>query len=118
MDLEDLKVYNRSMDLAEEVWTIVSKWSSFEKNTFGRQLVRSADSVSANLSEGYGRFHFNESRHFAYYSRGSLYETKTWLVKSKNRSMLDEKKFDYLMSEIDILAKMLNAYINSIGQKK
>ena len=58
MNIESLKVYEKSMDLGEEVWAMVGKWNFFEKDTAGKQLVRSADSVAANISEGYGRFHY------------------------------------------------------------
>jgi len=85
MNIEDLKVYELSMDVGEKVWNIVNEWKYFEKDTIGKQLVRAADSVAANLSEGFGRYHFKEKKHFSYYSRGSLYETKTWIVKAKNK---------------------------------
>ena len=52
-------------------------------DTIGKQLVRSADSIAANISEGFGRYHFKDSKRFYYISRGSLFETKTWLEKSK-----------------------------------
>ena len=118
MDLEELKVYNQSMELGEEIWQIVINWSYFEKDTIGKQLVRSADSVSANLSEGFGRFNYNETKHFNYYSRGSLFETKTWLTKAKNRKLIGEEKFLSLISQIETLGKMINAYTKSIGPKK
>ncbi len=54
MKLEEFRVYQMSMDLGEEVWDIVLKWDYFAKDTVGKQLVRAIDSVSANLSEGYG----------------------------------------------------------------
>jgi len=38
------------------------------------------DSIAANLSEGFGRYHYKEKKNFSYYSIGSLYETKTWIV--------------------------------------
>ena len=56
--LEDLEVYSRSMKLGEDIWCAVKAWASFEKNTIGYQLIRSVDSVSANISESYGRYHF------------------------------------------------------------
>lgn len=77
MKLEEFRVYQLSMDLGEEVWNLVIKWDYFAKDTIGKQLVRSMDSVAANLSEGYGRYHFKEAKNFSYYSRGSLYESKT-----------------------------------------
>jgi four helix bundle protein len=82
MEVEDLRVYQLSMGVAEQIWDLVQEWDWFAKDTIGKQLVRSSDSVAANLSEGFGRFHYKESKNFAYYSRGSLYETKTWLTKA------------------------------------
>lgn len=114
-NLEDFKVYNLSMAVAKEVWTLVAKWNYFEKDTIGKQLVRAADSVAANLSEGLGRYHFKEAKNFSYYSRGSLFETKTWLAKSFNRKPLPEDHYKKLLEELDIIGKMLNSYINSIG---
>jgi len=81
-------------------------------------LVRAIDSIAANLSEGYGRYHFKEAKHFSYYSRGSLFESKTWLTKAKNRNLLDEEKFNEMMSTIDDISVKLNNYIKSIGKTK
>ena len=103
------------MEIGDKVWGIVSEWSYFEKDTVGKQLVRAIDSVAANLSEGFGRYHFKENKNFSYYSRGLLYEAKTWVVKAKNRDLINEKDYDYLKKEINKIGKMLNAYIKSIG---
>ena len=116
MNLESLKVYERSMDLGEGVWAMVEKWNYFEKDTVGKQLVRSADSVAANISEGYGRFHYKDSKKFYYYSRGSLYETKTWIRKANNRDLVSDEDYSKFVQEIELLGKMLNAYIKSIGK--
>ena len=113
--LEDFKVYNLSMAIAEDIWSLVSKWNYFEKDTIGKQLVRAADSIAANLSEVLGRYHFKEAKNFSYYSRGSLFETKTWLTKSLNRKLLPEDHFKTLMDQLEVIGKMLNSYINSIG---
>jgi four helix bundle protein len=56
MRLEELRVYQLSMNIAEEIWDITNNWDYFTKDTIGKQLVRSADSIAANLSEGFGRF--------------------------------------------------------------
>ncbi|HSR17509.1 MAG TPA: four helix bundle protein, partial [Ignavibacteriaceae bacterium] len=78
MKLEELQVYQLSMDIAERIWNIVISWNYFEKDTVGKQLVKAIDSVSSNLSEGFGRYFYKENKQFCYYSRGSLFETKTW----------------------------------------
>jgi four helix bundle protein len=48
--LEDLEVYNLSEQFGDEVWFMVAKWDFFAKDTVGKQLVRAADSVGANIA--------------------------------------------------------------------
>lgn len=90
----------------------------FEKDTIGKQFVRAADSIAANLSEGFGRYFYKENKQFCYYSRGSLYETKTWLSKAKNRSLIGDEQFKEFNDVCDLIRKKLNGYINSIGKEK
>ena len=103
------------MDLGEEVYAIVIKWSYFNRDTVGKQLVRAADSIAANLSEGIGRYHYKERKNFSYYSRGSLFETKTWLTKAHNRQLLSEEKFNELLQSVEKIGIKLNNYIKTIG---
>ena len=117
MKLEELKVYQLAMNIGERIWMIVSKWDYFAKDTVGKQLVKSVDSIAANLSEGYGRFHYKENKQFCYYSRGSLYETKTWLKKSHDRGLIIDDDFQSLEKDIEAIAYKLNNYIKSIGTK-
>jgi len=117
MKLEELRVYQLSMSLAEEIWDIVIKWDYFTKDAMGKQLIKAADSIAANLSEGFGRFFYKEERQFCYYSRGSLYETKTWLTKASNRNLITIEENEKFMKEIDDIGVKLNNYINSIGKK-
>jgi len=105
------------MEMGEKVWNIVAGWNYFAKDTVGKQLVRAVDSVAANLSEGFGRYHFKETINFGYYSRGSLYETRTWLTKAHNRGLITDGVFQEFMTEIDNIGVKLNNYIKSIGKK-
>ena len=118
MKLEELQVYQLSMDIGEKIWIIVNKWDFFAKDTIGKQLIRAVDSVAANLSEGFGRYHFNEAKHFSYYSRGSLFETKTWLAKAHNRKLIEIDVFEQFIKDIDTIGIKLNNYIKSIGKTK
>jgi len=117
MKLEELQVYQLSMELGEKIWEIVINWDYFLKDTIGKQLVRAADSVAANLSEGFGRFFYKENKQPCYYSRGSLFETKTWSTKANNRRLISEDKFENFSKEIDLIGKKLNSYIKSIGKQ-
>ncbi|MCC5922097.1 MAG: four helix bundle protein [Cyclobacteriaceae bacterium] len=116
MNLNDLKIYQISLELGEEVWKIVEKWNYFEKKTVGDQFVRSTDSIAANIAEGYGRYHFKESKHFYYYARGSIYETITWLKKSHTRGLIKDAEYNKMNSDLQNLAIKLNRFINSVGK--
>ncbi len=113
--MEELRIYELAMNIGERVWLIVNKWDYFAKDTVGKQLVKSVDSIAANLSEGYGRFHYKENKQFCYYSRGSLYETKTWLKKAHDRRLIVDNDFQSLQNDFETIAYKLNNYINSIG---
>ncbi len=101
MKLEELKVYQESMELGEKVWNLVIKWNNFSKDTMGKQLVKATDSIAANLSEGFGRYHFREKKNFGYYSCGSLYETKTWITKANNRGLIGDKDYNQYIGVIN-----------------
>jgi len=49
-DIKELEIYNMSLNFSNFIWEICTKWKSFAKNTIGYQLVRSADSISANIA--------------------------------------------------------------------
>jgi four helix bundle protein len=89
---EDLDVYQLAVKIGDKVWSIVLNWPSFSQNSLGHQLVKSSDSIGANIAEGFGRFHFAENRQFARISRGSLYETRHWIQRAHTRNLLREKE--------------------------
>lgn len=117
MNVEDLNVYQLAMEVGDEIYFIVEKWDKFQEWTTGKQLDDASDYIAANISEGYGRYFYKENRQFQYYSRGSQTETRTWLTKALNRSLIDIDKFKNLVQKLEFLAKMHNAYINSIDPK-
>ena len=116
MKLDELNVYQISMELGQRIWTVVSDWNYFEKDTIGKQMLRAMDSVAANLSEGYGRFHYREARQFGYYARGSLFEARTWLKKSIDRKLIEQSEFDLIFGEMEQLGIKINNSIRSIGK--
>ena len=113
---EDLEVYQLAERLADEVWDIVLPWHTFARDTVEKQLVRSADSIGANIAEGVGRQSFQDNRRFVRIARGSLNETKHWLRRAYRRSLLDDGKVAVLKPLLAELAPRLNAYLRSIGR--
>jgi len=113
-DFEKLRVYEMSEQLADEIWNVVAEWQLFEKDTVGKQLVRAADSIGANIAEGVGRGSFPDNRRFVRTARGSLNETKHWLRRAHRRHLLTKDTVGRIKPIIDKLSPSLNAYLGSI----
>lgn len=116
VDLHELRVYQLAMRVGEEVWSITVGWEWLAKQTIGLQWIRSADSIAANISEGYGRYSFKENAKFCYYARGSLRETQTWLEKAVSRQLLNSGVADELALRLEALRRQLDNYIHSLGR--
>ena len=70
-NFENLRVYQLAERLADTIWDAVLEWNSFARETVGKQLVRAADSVGANVAEGTGRGSSLDNRRFVRIARGS-----------------------------------------------
>jgi len=114
LKLEDLDLYQLAVDIGEEVWSFVLKWDPFAKGTVGKQFVEAADSIAANIAEGYGRFFYKDRKTFYYYSRGSLLETKNWAIKSLKRALISQTDYDMLIEKLQVLHHKLNIYIKKL----
>ena len=114
MELYRFELIEEADKIGNSVWEVVGSWNHFERDTIGKQLVRAADSISANLSEAYGRFSYLERRRFVFYSRGSLCETLNWLHKARQRKLLSEEKTGEIIHAMTVLHKRINAYLRSI----
>jgi len=77
LKLDHLHVYNLAEKLSDKVWFDYDKWSVKAQKTIGLQVIDSADSISANISEGYGRYTPADRKRFYLYARGSFQETIT-----------------------------------------
>ncbi|MFZ4774456.1 MAG: four helix bundle protein [Terrimicrobiaceae bacterium] len=112
---EELRVYRAAEGVGDLVWEIVSGWDPFAKDTVGKQLVRAADSIGANIAEGYGRKSYADNRRFVAIARGSLMETRHWLRRAHKRNLLTKDQTDALKTLLEPLPKSLNAYLKFIG---
>jgi four helix bundle protein len=114
---EELEIYQLAEKLSDLVWDIVIKWDAFSRNTVGSQYVEAADSVGANISEGYGRGSYADRSRFAKISRGSLFESVHWTKKSKRRKLLNDLEFKEIFEITDVLLPKLSSYINYLDEK-
>jgi len=108
---EELEVYQKAILLSEQNWEIVREWPYFHKDTIGKQIVRAADSIPANIAEGYGRYTFKERIRFCHFARGSLFEYETHLRLATSRGLVDEERHSELKEEALTLSRLLNGFI-------
>jgi four helix bundle protein len=111
---ETLEVYRIAEDLADRIWSIVTRWDRLPRDTVGRQLIRAADSIGANIAEGHGRGSKIDHRRFLRISRGSINETKQWLRRAFRRKLLSDAEINALRPLRDVLAPKLNAYLRNL----
>lgn len=112
--LEDLDIFQLAIQIGEDVWELTGSWNEFSRRTIGTQVVRSTDSIAANIAEGYGRFFYKDRKLFYYYARGSVLETKTWMIKALNRNLITTEKHKILITLLGELHYKLNAYIKKL----
>jgi four helix bundle protein len=113
---ENLRVYRLSEDLADLIWEEVIRWDPLAQDTVGKQIIKAADSIGANIAEGTGRGSFADNKRFAKIARGSLFEVKHWLRRAYRRKLLSKSKTNSLQKLVRELTPKLSAYINSIGR--
>jgi four helix bundle protein len=116
-NFENLNVYRLSEELSDLVWKITLKWSLFARDTVGKQIVRAADGVGANIAEGSGRGSNKENRQFVRMARGSLYETKHWLRRAYRRDLLTKDQVIEVKRIVENLVPLLNGYLKAIVKK-
>jgi four helix bundle protein len=117
LDLDNISAYRIAFSLSNYIWDIITHWDYFAKETVGKQFVRAADSVSANIAEGFGRYGKKDKIKFYRYSFGSLKESYDWNEKSKVRRLLTEEQYNHISEELEKLPKEINWLIKFTNDK-
>jgi len=117
MELGKLEIYKISLYLSENIWQIYSTLDNDLKYSIGNQVIRSIDSIGANIAEGYGRFHYKDSIKFYYNARGSLWESKHWVYLLYQRCLITKDDYKKLLENLEVLGKKLNRFIKTIKDK-
>lgn len=108
----DIGAYRIAFALSNDVWKIVMSWDHFAKDTVGKQWVRSVDSISANLAEGFGRYTKRDKINFYRYSFGSVHESLDWAEKAHQRNLLtSEQQYRNIIGTLQTLPREVNALI-------
>jgi four helix bundle protein len=117
-NLEDLETWKQARELRKSISILVKSFPKEERNRLSDQLIRSSRSCVANIAEGYGRFHFQESIQYCRQSRGSMYECLERLYCVLDEKYIDELNFNNLKLQIQQCIEILNGYILYLKNQK
>jgi len=81
-------------------------------------MVRASRSVTANIAEGHGRYHFQENIQFCRQARGSLYELLDHLTVALDENYISDDIFNNFKNKIFSIVKILNGYISYLKKQK
>ena len=104
--IEDLKIWNKAMNLVKQVYLVVSELPSDEKFGLTSQMKRSAISIPSNIAEGAGRNSKKEFKHFLGISNGSCYELQTQLTLLIELDLISKEKVNPIILLCIELQKM------------
>jgi len=115
---EDLEVYKLAREFSRKVGKLIQKLPPVEDYNLKGQMRRAKLSMTNNIAEGYGRYHFQENMQYCRQSRGSICELIDDFNECYDNGYIDQGYRDELKSDAYQLIKVLNGYIASIKRQK
>lgn len=114
--LETLEVWKSAKAVRREVAILTRRFPKNEQYSLTDQVTRSSRSISANIAEGYGRFHYKDSVRFCCIARGSLLETLDHLYEARECSYISQTEFENCRPVIDRCNQLINGYIRYLSR--
>jgi len=114
---KELRVWQKGHEFVLEVYKITKEFPKEEIFSLISQMRRSSMSITANIAEGFGRGHTQEFIQMLYISRGSLEETKYFLILSRDLKYIHSQTYQELMCKAEEIGSMLQGLIKSLKQK-
>ncbi len=116
--MEDLEVWKECRKLRISLRELTKTLPSEEKFMLVDQLTRASRSITNNISEGYGRFHYQENIQYLRQSRGSVYECIDDLYICIDDEYINDETFKVLYTQCQLCLKLINGYKKYLNNKK
>ncbi len=110
----DLEAWKAARQLRRKVAALTAAFPKFEQYQLTQQVTNSSRSVSANIAEGYGRYHYKETTKHCRISRGSLDETLDHMIEAHDEGYITEEQLHDVTNSHERCRKLLNGYINYV----
>ena len=113
----DLQCWQKGRELKQELYKIARKLPDIEKYNLQTQIMRAAVSITANIAEGYGRFHFKENIQYCRQSRASVYECEDHIITCLDQNYISKDEYQQCISLIIETRKLLDGYIRFLQKE-
>jgi len=114
----DLQVWKLARQLRNELYNLIKILPVEEKYNLSDQIRRDTVSITSNIAEGYGRYHYQENIQFCRQSRGSLYEIQDHLITCLDQNYISKDNFDKLNNLVLNTIRTLDGYIRYLSNQK
>ena len=114
---EDLEVYKAARELRKEMYAVTRRLPDFEKYDLGSQIRRAALSLTNNMAEGHGRYHYPDQIRFFLHSRGSLEELVDDLNACLDENYVSTEEVAKLKERASTVLLLINGYIRYLRSR-
>ena len=114
----DLDAWKKGNSFVLEIYRYTKSFPKEELYGIVSQLRRASSSITANIAEGFSRFHFNDKVRFYLNARGSVSEAQNFILLAKDLEYLKEEHFKSLFRLSEDVNKLINGLIRSIERQK
>jgi len=115
---EDLDVYQEAREFRKKMYAVTRRLPDFEKYDLGSQIRRAAVSLTNNIAEGHGRYHFGDQVRFFLGSRGSLQELVDDLNVCADENYLEAEKIELLKNDAWRVLGLMNGCLRYLRDRK
>ncbi len=113
----DLEVWKESRVLRQRAYSVADRLSRTEQN-LSEQIKRAAVSVTANIAEGFGRFHYQENIQYCRQARGSAHELLDHFTTVCDEGFVSTRECKDLEEQVELVLRLLNGYIRMLVDSK
>ena len=114
----DLDAWKKGHELVLGIYRIAKDFPKEELYGIVSQLRRAASSITANVAEGFARFHFKDKVRFYYQARGSVAEVQNFLLLAKDLKFITNEQCKELGEKANEVGRLINGLIKSIENQK
>ena len=115
---EDLECWKANREVRRFVSGVIKKFPLEERYALTDGMRRASRSITENVAEGFGRFHYQENIQFVRISRGSLYELIDQFITAKDEKYINDDEYQKGRELIDKAIQLVNGYINYLVRAK